>query len=137
MAIITTQEFDGTVNLPSPNEAGKVYEYTFIVDSTADNLTASDFIQLAYVPAEAVITEIIATTDSTTTAVFVIGIANALVTTSVTSLFTTAVLVADTPQSLHVFDDAAVVGRILAVDVNTASESTATAIQFRIRYQAA
>jgi hypothetical protein len=136
MAIKTTLEMDGTNNLPSPTEVGKVYEYTFTHDTTSVSLDNGDFLQLAYVPEGAVITQIVAESSGTTTATLDVGIADNLVTTAITSMIDFGTLTANTAELAYIYDDASAVSRILAVGVTTAAEATATAVRFRIQYQA-
>jgi len=138
MAIITTKEMDGTVTLPAPNEAGKVYEHVFAIDTTVNNLAAADLVQLAYIPAEAVITEVIVgeSVDSGTTTLEV-GIATDLLTATLASVFSVAAVA---PSAVQVFGESPVqypggdVG-ILAMLVGVEAEAVAT-IYVKVRYVA-
>lgn len=144
MAIITTDEFTGKKPVPVTPEAGEIYEVTFKIDTAVTNLASGDFIQLMYVPDDAVLTDIkvgvSATFGSTTIAV---GIADALVTTALATTFiaaqtftTTAVvsanslILADVPSSTHTADQ-----RIVAVAVAAEGEAT-NVLYVSVRYRA-
>lgn len=138
MAIITTKEMDGTVTLSAPNEAGKVYEHVFAIDTTVDNLATADLVQLAYIPAEAVITEVIVgeSVDSGATT-FEVGIATDLTTATLASSLSAGAVA---PSAVQVFGDTPITAPggdvgILAVLVGVEAEATAT-IYVKVRYVA-
>lgn len=138
MAVIATSlEIVGTVNLPAATEKGKIYEHDVVVDTSVDNLASGDFLQLCEIPPEVVVSELFVISTGVTTATFDIGIADAVATTAVTSLFDAAALAANTVESKLIFGDTkSATPRILAAEIGTAGESTAT-ITFRVRYRAA
>lgn len=141
MALIKTLEMDGTKNLPAPNEAGKIYEHEFVIDTTVDNLGIGDFVQLGYKPAEAVITEVIfneSVDTGTTTVAF--GLADALVTTALASTYVAAAVIAGV-NSTHIFGDAPIAAPVgdvglMAIEIGAEAEAVGT-ITLKLRYRSA
>tara|TARA_R110000868_G_scaffold106997_1_gene292953 strand:- start:692 stop:1111 length:420 start_codon:yes stop_codon:yes gene_type:complete len=138
MAIIITKEMDGTVTLPAPNEAGKVYEHVFAVDTSVNNLAIADLVQLAYIPAEAVVTEVIVgeSVDSGATT-FEVGIATDLLTATLSSSLSAGAVA---PSDVQVFGESPVLAPggdvgILAMLVGVEAEAVAT-IYVKVRYTA-
>jgi hypothetical protein len=91
MAVLQSAYMTGSKQVPTPCEAGEVYELKFKIDTAVTNLGIGDFYQLFQIPANCVLSDIrigaSATLGSTTVAA---GIADALATTALSTTYIAA-----------------------------------------------
>lgn len=147
MAILRTPEALGQRPVPAVNEVGDVKEILIKWDASATNIASGDYINLMFIPADAVITNVrVASSATTGTATVAVGIATVTAGTedTITGLATTFVSAAaitttavsgpintiftDVPSSKN--------NRVLAAAVATAGITSPT-LYFAIQYRAA